>query len=215
MMEKGYLIMCNMTEAIWIALIGSVVGPTVVLAIGWWLNNRKKKKPSDMVTEALAVGQTVTSKIEQLKENYEADRIWIAQFHNGGHFYPTGKSIAKFSLFYETVSLDATSLQLTLKNIPVALFSRSFNQLLQEDLISIPDFKDETISTYGLRYFAEEYKTRSQYLFAIKNFEGKFIAILGVDYTAKKCKLSEDDVDNLLHTAISLGGVLSNHLKNS
>jgi hypothetical protein len=185
-----------MTEAIWIALIGSVVGPTVVLAIGWWLNNRKKKKPSDMVTEALAVGQTVTSKIEQLKENYEADRIWIAQFHNGGHFYPTGKSIAKFSLFYETVSLDATSLQLTLKNIPVALFSRSFNQLLQEDLISIPDFKDETISTYGLRYFAEEYK-------------------LGVDYTAKKCKLSEDDVENLLHTAISLGGVLSNHLKNS
>ena len=204
-----------MTEAIWIALIGSVVGPTVVLAIGWWLNNRKKKKPSDMVTEALAVGQTVTSKIEQLKENYEADRIWIAQFHNGGHFYPTGKSIAKFSLFYETVSANAPSLQLTLKNIPVALFSRSFNQLLQEDLITIADFKDETISTYGLRYFAEEYKTKSQYLFAIKNLEGKFIAILGVDYTAKKCKLSPDDVENLLHTAISLGGVLSNHLKNS
>ena len=202
-----------MTEAIWIALIGSVVGPTVVLAIGWWLNTRKQKKPHDMVTEALAVGQTVTSKIEQLKENYEADRVWISQFHNGGHFYPTGKSIAKFSLFYETVSESAPSLQLTLKNIPVALFSRSFNQLLNEDLIVIPDFKDESIATYGLRYFAEEYRTKSQYLFAIKNFEGKFIAILGVDYTVRKHKLSEEEVENLLHTAISLGGVLSNHLK--
>jgi hypothetical protein len=202
-----------MTEAIWIALIGSVVGPTVVLAIGWWLNNRKKKKPHDMVTEALAVGQTVTAKIESLKDEYEADRVWISQFHNGGHFYPTGKSIAKFSLFYEAVTENASSLQVTLKNIPVALFSRSFNQLLNEDLVSIPDFEDHSISTYGLRYFAEEYDTKSQYLFAIKNFEGKFIAILGVDYTEEKRTLTEDEIESLLHTAISLGGVLSNHLK--
>ena len=66
-----------MTEAIWIALIGSVVGPTVVLAIGWWLNNRKKKKPHDMVTEALAVGQTVTSKIEQLKEKHLIQKVLL------------------------------------------------------------------------------------------------------------------------------------------
>lgn len=202
-----------MTEAIWVALIGGIIGPVIVLFLKWWFDHKFKKKKSDMVTEALEVGTLVSSKLDTVKEEYNADRVWISQFHNGGHFYPTGKSIAKFSIFYETVSSNAPSLQLTLKNIPVALFSRSFNRLLEEDFIHIPDFKDETISTFGLKYFAEENKTKSQYLYAIKNFEGKFIAILGIDYTNKKHKLTEEETEELLRIATSLGGVLSNHLK--
>jgi hypothetical protein len=203
-----------MTDTIWVAIIGGVIGPIIVLTINWYLNNKLGKKKKDMVTEALEVGELVTNRLDQIKEDYQADRVWLSQFHNGGHFYPTGKSIAKFSIFYETVSSNAPSLQLSLKNIPVALFSKSFNRLLSNDMIIIPDFKDESISTYGLRHIAEEYKNKSQYLFAIKNFEGKFIAILGVDYTAEKLILTEEEIEELLRTSISLGGVLSNHLKN-
>ena len=202
-----------MTDTIWVAIIGGVIGPIIVLTINWYLNNKLGKKKKDMVTEALEVGELVTNRLDQIKEDYQADRVWLSQFHNGGHFYPTGKSIAKFSIFYETVSSNAPSLQLSLKNIPVALFSKSFNRLLSDDMIIIPDFKDESISTYGLRHIAEEYKNKSQYLFAIKNFEGKFIAILGVDYTAEKLILTEEEIEELLRTSISLGGVLSNHLK--
>jgi len=203
-----------MTDTIWVAIIGGIIGPIIVLTINWYLNNKLGKKKKDMVTEALEVGELVTSRLDQIKEEYKADRVWLSQFHNGGHFYPTGKSIAKFSIFYETVSSNAPSLQLSLKNIPVALFSKSFNKLLSDDMIIIPDFKDENISTYGLRHLAEEYRNKSQYLFAIKNFEGKFIAILGVDYTAEKLALTEEEIEELLRTSISLGGVLSNHLKN-
>jgi hypothetical protein len=203
-----------MTDAIWVAIIGGIIGPIIVLTSKWYLDNKLGKKKKDMVTEALEVGELVTNRLDQIKEEYKADRVWLSQFHNGGHFYPTGKSIAKFSIFYETVSSNAPSLQLSLKNIPVALFSKSFNRLLSDDMIIIPDFKDESISTYGLRHIAEEYKNKSQYLFAIKNFEGKFIAILGVDYTAEKLILTEEEIEELLRTSISLGGVLSNHLKN-
>ena len=203
-----------MTDTIWVAIIGGIIGPIIVLTINWYLNNKLGKKKKDMVTEALEVGELVTNRLDQIKEEYKADRVWLSQFHNGGHFYPTGKSIAKFSIFYETVSSNAPSLQLSLKNIPVALFSKSFNRLLSDDMIIIPDFKDESISTYGLRHLAEEYRNKSQYLFAIKNFEGKFIAILGVDYTAEKLSLTEEEIEELLRTSISLGGVLSNHLKN-
>jgi len=202
-----------MTDAIWVAIIGGVIGPIIVLAMNWYLTNKLGKKKKDMVTDALEVGEQVTTKLDQIKEDYEADRVWISQFHNGGHFYPTGKSIAKFSIFYETVTPSAPSLQLTLKNIPVALFSKSFNELLNEGAIAIPDFGDETISTFGLKYFAAEYGTKSQYLFAIKNFEGKFIAIMGVDYTSKKHELNIKELEDLIHTSIALGGVLSNHLK--
>jgi len=202
-----------MTDTIWVAIIGGIIGPIIVLTINWYLNNKLGKKKKDMVTEALEVGELVTNRLDQIKEEYQADRVWLSQFHNGGHFYPTGKSIAKFSIFYETVSSNAPSLQLSLKNIPVALFSKSFNRLLSDNMIIIPDFKDESISTYGLGYLAEEYKNKSQYLFAIKNFEGKFIAIMGVDYTTEKHRLKTKEIEDLVHTSIALGGVLSNHLK--
>ena len=87
------------------------------------------------------------------------------------------------------------------------------NELLNEGAVAIPDFEDETIATFGLKYFAAEYGTKSQYLFAIKNFEGIFIAILGVDYTKEKHKLKAKEIEDLTRTSISLGGVLSNHLK--
>ena len=202
-----------MGETIWVAIIGGIIGPIIVLTSKWYLDNKLGKKKTDMVTEALEVGELVTTKLDQIKEDFEADRVWLSQFHNGGHFYPTGKSIAKFSIFYETVTPSAQSLQLTLKNIPVALFSKSFNELLNTGSVTIPDFEDETISTFGLKYFAAEYGTKSQYLFAIKNFEGKFIAILGVDYTKEKHRLKAKEIEELIRTSISLGGVLSNHLK--
>jgi len=202
-----------MTDAIWVAIIGGIIGPIIVLTSKWYLDNKLGKKKRDMVTDALEVGEQVTTKLDQIREDYEADRVWISQFHNGGHFYPTGKSIAKFSIFYETVTPSASSLQLTLKNIPVALFSKSFNELSNEGAIAISDFEDETIATFGLKYFAAEYGTKSQYLFAIKNFEGKFIAIMGVDYTINKHRLKTKEIEDLVHTSIALGGVLSNHLK--
>ena len=202
-----------MGETIWVAIIGGIIGPIIVLTSKWYLDNKLGKKKTDMVTEALEVGELVTTKLDQIREDFEADRVWISQFHNGGHFYPTGKSIAKFSIFYETVTLKAPSLQLTLKNIPVALFSKSFNELLINNAVTIPDFEDETIATFGLKYFVAEYGTKSQYLFAIKNFEGKFIAILGVDYTEDKHRLKTKEIEELIHTSISLGGVLTNHLK--
>jgi hypothetical protein len=202
-----------MTDTIWVAIIGGIIGPIIVLTSKWYLDNKLGKKKRDMVTDALEVGEQVTTKLDQIREDYEADRVWISQFHNGGHFYPTGKSIAKFSIFYETVTPSASSLQLTLKNIPVALFSKSFNELSSEGAIAISDFEDETIATFGLKYFAAEYGTKSQYLFAIKNFEGKFIAIMGVDYTTEKHRLKTKEIEDLVHTSIALGGVLSNHLK--
>ena len=88
--------------AIIIAFISGVIGPIAVMYIKHLLE-KKKPKP-DMVKEALQVSELITSKIEHIKEEFKCDRVWITQFHNGGHFYPTGKSMAKFSIIYETVN---------------------------------------------------------------------------------------------------------------
>lgn len=200
-----------MTTEVIVAFITGVLGPVVLLFIKDKLEKRNKKKP-DMVKETLKVSELVTTKIEELRDEYNCDRVWVTQFHNGGNFYPTGKSMAKFSIIYETVNVGVSSKQSNFHNIPVNLFSKSINHLLQNDIISISDFKDDTIPTHGLKYVAEETNCKSEYLFAIKTIENKFIGILGIDYTKRKYKLDEETINQLMVQATSLGGVLMNHL---
>ena len=200
-----------MNPSIIAAFITGFAGPVLVQIIRQYIE-KKKEKP-DMLTDALETSEKVMDKLDHIKSEYEADRVWITQFHNGGHFYPTGKSIAKFSLIYETVNIGVGSVQNNFQNIPVNLFSKSKNYLLEHDIIEIPDYKDETISTHGLKYIAEDTGCKSGYIFAIKSFDGKFIGSLGMDYTKKKTKLTPEDVHHLFNYATSIGGVLSNHLE--
>ena len=137
-----------------IAFVTGVLGPLSVIYLKNFLDKRKKKP--DMVMDTLRVSELVTTRIEHIKEEFKADRVWITQFHNGGNFYPTGKSMAKFSVMYETVDIGVNSIQTNFHNIPVNLFSKSINQLLVNDVIEIPDFKDESVATYGLKYIAED-----------------------------------------------------------
>jgi hypothetical protein len=200
-----------MSVSIIVAFITGVLGPVLLLFIKNKLE-KKTEKP-DMVLETLKVSELVMTKLEHIKEEFKSDRVWITQFHNGGNFYPTGKSIAKFSIMYEVVGAGISSVQSNFRNIPVNLFSRSINKLLEDDIIDIPDFKDETVATYGLKYIAEDTGCKSGYLFAIKTIEGKFIGTLGLDYTKRKTKLDDDSINNLQHQSALIGGVLMTHLQ--
>ena len=193
-----------------IAFITGVIGPILVLYIK---NKLDKKEKPDMVKETLRVAELITNKIEHIKEEFHADRVWVTQFHNGGNFYPTGKSMAKFSVMYETVNPGVGSIQTNFHNIPVNLFSKSINQLLNNDSIEISDFKDETIPTFGLKYIAEDTNCKSGYLFAIKTIDDKFIGTLGLDYTKRKTKLDIESINHLQLHAASIGGVLMTHLE--
>lgn len=192
-----------------VAFITGVIGPILVLYIK---NKLEKKEKPDMVKDTLRVAELINNKIEHIREEFNADRVWVTQFHNGGNFYPTGKSMAKFSIMYETVNSGVSSVQTNFHNIPVNLFSKSINELLNNDVIQIPDYKDQTIATYGLKYVAEDTGCKSGYLFAIKTIDEKFIGTLGLDYTKKKTKLDIESINHLQVHATSLGGVLMTHL---
>jgi hypothetical protein len=197
-------------SSILIAFITGVMGPVILLLLRSKIEKRNKP---DMVQETLFVSELVHNKIEEIREGVKADRVWVSQFHNGGHFYPTGKSIAKFSVMYETVEVGVSSIQQNLQNIPVNLFSRSMNRLVNSDTIEIPDYNSEEILTYGLKYMAEDNGLKSGYLFAIKTIDDKFIGILGIDYTKKRVSLDDDVINNIMVQASTLGGVIMNHLK--
>lgn len=192
-----------------IAFLTGVFGPISVLLVKHYL--AKKKKP-DLIAEAVNNANVIHDQLDRMIVEFGPDRVWIAQFHNGGHYYPTGKSIQKFSFFFEAVNHAKNSIQANFQNIPVNLFSRALGHILVNDFIEIPDYKDVTVATYGLKYVAEEHGAKSSYLFAIRNVENRMIGIVGLDYTKEIRKLDPTEITLLRLEATKIGGVLTSHL---
>ena len=99
------------------AFLTGVVGPVLYLLISKYLQKEKDKK-RDKVKENISSVSLISDELEEIREENKADRVWIAQFHNGGNFYPTGKSIQKFSIFYEVTKAGVSSVSHTFNNIP-------------------------------------------------------------------------------------------------
>jgi GAF domain-containing protein len=193
-----------------VAFITAVIGPSVLE----WVRNKFKDRSATKspIQEALELNERVDSQLEQLLHELECDRIWIAQFHNGGHFYPTGKSIQKFSIFYEKVSAGVNSIQHTYQNIPVSLFPKAFSKIYKDEELSIDSVtKDDQL--YDLGNFARNCGTKSLYFIPIYSLNSHMIGILSISYNTKEYKLTQEDRTYIYLKAGAIGALLEEYLK--
>lgn len=195
--------------AIITAVTTSIIGPIAVHYVKLWTSSKKK----DPLTESIAVNETVNIKLESIKELSNADRVWLAQFHNGGNFYPTGKSIQKFSLVYELISTGTIPCQHQFQNIPVSLFSKSINTLHKGKVISIPDTSIENKQFEGFTSVIPGANVKSTYLFPLYTIKDEFVGIVGIDYSNRKKELTDKQLIDLELEMSAIGGVLNNYLK--
>ena len=196
-----------MELAILVVIISAVVGPLLVTRYRHYLNNKTKVDP---IKSALQTNMLVDDQLEQIKDELDACRVWISQFHNGGNFYPTGKSIQKFSIFHEMYTPGVSSINDTFKNIPVSLFSKPISHLYSDGEILIPNYKKENY--FGLKTFAEGTGAKSSYLFALNSINDEFIGTLGIEYCSRVKKLSEEQLNTARTKSISIGTLLSTYL---
>lgn len=194
------------------AFLSGIAGP---LLVHWYKQYQVKKRleQRDTIAEELKYSKQIIQKIEDIKDKFQADRVWISQFHNGGHYIPGNTSVQKFSIFYEVLDPNVPSIRRNFQNIPVALFAASTSHIHDKNYLAIPDYKDPNIENYGLRYIAEETGAKSFYGFAIFCIENKLTGILGVEFTKKKKELTKEEIQELEIEAAHIGGVLVNFLK--
>lgn len=169
------------------------------------------KKKADPVMEAVKNNILIEFKLEQILKDYDADRVYIIQFHNGGNIYPSGKSIPKFSVFYENVQPGMCGIRDKFQNIPVSIFGKFFNYLTENDITCFTDIRRSTIEDVELKGLTRDTDARSSYIVAIKSIDNKFMGVLAIDYIKKKRFLSEDKIKDLQINASSIAGELSNH----
>ena len=194
-----------MITTIIVALITAVFGP---IAVTWFKTKYKPESTTSPVDEAIELNSLVDDQLGVIMEELKCDRVWISQFHNGGHFYPTGKSIQKFSIFYEKVTIDTIPSQHTFQNIPCSLFPKAMSALYKEGEISVPTLESET---YDLLAVAKPYGSKSFYLVALDDLQGKFIGVLSVDFK-EEYKLSKEDWIFIRQKAGVIGTLLDGYL---
>ena len=194
------------------AFLTGVVGPIMYLLISRHLQKERNKK-RDVVKENISNVSLISNELEEIREEFVGDRVWISQFHNGGNFYPTGKSIQKFSIFYEVTKVGVSSVSHTFNNIPCSLYPKAFEHMMDGNNIFIADYKDPKIATYGLKGAAESVGTKSSYLIPLFTLDEKYLGCIGVDYVGRKKKITKDDWEHLQIKANRIAGYLSNHLK--
>ena len=196
------------------AFLTGVVGPILYLLISKHLQKQKDKK-HDVVKDAIKNTMVVEDELEQIRDEFNSDRAWISQFHNGGNFYPTGKSIQKFSIFYEVAKKGISSVSHVFNNIPCSLYPKAFDHMLNDEQkgIFIPDYSDPKVPTFGLRGAAESVGDKSSYIIPLFTLDEKYIGCLGIDYVTKKKRLTKDQWEHLQIKASRIAGYLSSHLE--
>jgi len=191
-----------------IALITSVLGPVLLE----WTRSKINKKPSDPLPDAIKYNELIEQQLDVILDELGCDQIYIAQFHNGGHFYPTGKSIQKFSVFYEVTTPNTTSIKGIYQNIPVSLFNKPLAELYEKGELLIPDIESDP--TYGLETFCVENKYKSCYLLTLTDLDDRIIGIMGIYYINKKHKIVKDEWIFVRQKLGAIGNIMSNYLHN-
>jgi hypothetical protein len=196
-----------MITTITVALITAVLGPIAVT----WMKLKLEKKPiTTPMAEAININSLVDIQLEQVMKDLKCDRVWIAQFHNGGHFYPTGKSIQKFSIFYEKLSPNTISIQSTLQNIPASLFPKALCKMHTDGELCLPYIKNN-IELWGLDNILHPYNTESMYMVGLYSLDDHLIGIMGIAYD-KEHKLEKEEWIFIRQKVGVIGTLLSEYL---
>jgi len=192
----------TMVTTIAVALITAVFGPILV---SWARLKMEKKSPQTPMSDALETSTLVDTQLEIMMEELECDRIWIAQFHNGGYFYPTGRSIQKFSIFYEKCTPETLNIQQIFQNIPVSLFPRVLSKVYKDNELLVTDVQNAE-DTYGLEYFTNQCNTKSICIIGLHSLDNHLIGIIGISF--KEAHHLEKDEWIFLRQKVGVVGTL-------
>jgi hypothetical protein len=156
---------------------------------------------------AIETQNLINSSLNKLQERFNLDRIWIAQFHNGGHFYPGNKSMKKLSVTFESSAPGVATDIMRMQNLPVSFFSASLQKLNSGEESVVTDIHTE--EDYALRSFWENRGANTVYLFPIRCLEGGFIGVLGIDLIKKDGFLPDNIYRELKNESILLSGYVA------
>ena len=181
------------------SLLIVAVSATIVAILKSYKNTKKEIDTlPKKIKQQVNIDDLIISKMEDLKEFLNADRVQIYDFHNGGH-YANGRSALKTSCSYEVIRTGVSHKQSYLQSIPLSCLSRFVSKLMNDGFLEVKnleEIKDEMPSTYQLK---KDMEINSFYDVILNNKNGEPIGFLAVQYVKNEYNiLSEKDKQEVL-----------------
>jgi hypothetical protein len=192
-----------------IAFITGIAGPLLITYFKHHLSHKNKEmlqRKKDFIS-SLETQDLINNNLNKLQTEYNLDRIWIAQFHNGGNFYPGMKSMKKLSVTFESTAPGVAADIMKMQNLPVSFFSSILQKLNNGGDGIIVDI--DTEEDYALKSFWETKGVNTVYVFPIRCLESGFIAILAIDFIKKDGFITKEVFDKLKIEAHLLSGYVA------
>jgi len=193
-----------------IAFLTGILGPILLVYVKHKLFRKDKemeKRKKDFQA-SLETQDLINTSLNNLQAKYNLDRLWIAQFHNGGNFWPGNKSMKKMSMTFESTAPGIAADIMKMQNLPVSFLAPVLQKLNSEEAngINIDIYTEED---YALRSFWETRGIQTVYLFPIKCLESDFIGIFGVDFVKRDGFVTDEVYDQLRAEALLLSGYVA------
>jgi len=194
-------------------LITSVTSIVVALVTAGYfkqMRDRKEKvKSKEKLIEQIQRDEIVHLAIRDVRRRYNADRVYIWQFHNGGSFYTTSP-MQRLSITYERCSDGLERKADKNQNHLITNFSTYIKDTMDGNMF-YPNIED--MHDIGLRSLAQSNGTKSHCAVPIYDKDSHLVALLcldwvfseiPLDYLKKDGKFTQDFIEEFSTDADTL-----------
>lgn len=168
----------------------------------WFLKYKYGEYRQKKIDKEINQSKIVQTILEHQLNEYECQRAFIMQRHNGGK-YGTGKSMNKLSTTYEALEGGVSTEVKEYQNLPITLYSGLIEKVNKNEAI-FPTVDD--IDDLLTKAFFTQRGSKSAVVYPIRQ-EKEIIAIIGFEWTH-----SIKDKDSLLKNTKKDGEVIGETL---
>ena len=163
---------------LWVTIIGSLITGAATLASVWLARHYVRKKRNPVVDDTAHSANVYTALKYTLGE-MRADRAYVLEFHNGGHYY-SGRGQQKYSCTHETVSEGISHECDISQEHRVSNHHTYISELVEKEKFAYIDISE--LADHAFLHLLKRSGVKSIYNVPIKTLNGKIIGILGVDF---------------------------------
>ena len=170
---------------------------------------QEKNKSKEKLMEQIKRDEIVHLAIRDVRRRYNADRVYIWQFHNGGSFYTTSP-MQKLSITYERCSDGLERKAEKNQNHLITSFTSYIKDVMENNMY-FPNIED--MNDIGLRSLAYSSGTKGHCAVPIYDKDKHLVAILCLDwvfseipseYIKKDGKFTQDFIEEFSTDADTL-----------
>lgn len=175
------------------------------VAVAWLTIRYSRRNKCDPIREDAAQSVNVYAALEYTISELNADRVYVLQFHNGGHYY-SGRGQQKFSCTHEVVEEGISTEHLNSQDHRISTCHSYIQELIEGEKFSYADVNE--IKDSGFLRILDHKGVKSILNVPIKTLNGKMIGILGVDYVKHSNNVKEDQYQFIKRQSRIIAGYL-------